>query len=233
MANYSTTADLLELIPDATGIHLFDSDTFTADYDALASGAYDEINSFIGQGTATPSSQDLAEVEAMLVAHRRVTAVYGSVDQEGSEPFRQNWKKRAYELLSNWIFPACASTPVQNPEFTGDGTISVSVFDHWTADGNWMVRCSTAGTTGAVFQVWCSRWPSRYMTYTLTDTTFPGDSYINTGDPLGLALQLRITITPGSTAFAVGDTWTFRTYSRWKKGQKKSNFRMVDTRRSG
>lgn len=229
MATYSNPSDLIEIIPDASGT-LFPASSYDTDYAALAAGAYQEINSYIGDHTATPTSEDMSEIEAMLVAHRRMTAVYATNEQDGSNSFRQSFKSRAYELLDDHIFPASASTPVQMDGFTGDGTIAVSVVDGWTADAKWHVRCSQGGSS-PVFQIWWSRDPNGIYYYDVNShVQFPQDSTRNTGDPWCLASQIVITITPGDTAFAVGDTWVFRTYSKWKKNHKKG-IRMLDATR--
>jgi hypothetical protein len=222
MANYSTTADLIAIVPNASG-SLIASATFDADWLVLADDAYREVNDYIVDGTAVPSGEDLAEVEALLVAHRAVTARYQAIDQEASDDFRQDFKKRAYELLDGWEFPASYSTAIQSSGFVGGGSIALTVYDDWTNDGKWMARCITAGGADAVFQVWrTSVTGTQTWTYDLGSMTqFPDDSVLESGNPEGLATQIRIEVTASGNDFALGDFWLWRTHANWRKKRKK------------
>ena len=152
-----------------------------------------------------------------MIAFRAVSARYQAIDQEASDDFRKDFKNRAYALLDNWVFPASASTPVQSPVFVGGGSITVTVFDDWTRDSRWMVRCIAAGGAGAVFEVYRSRDEVNF-TYDLGSMTqFPDDSTVDSGSPTGLVTEIRITVTASGDNFAVGDFWTFRTFSKWRR----------------
>ena len=152
-----------------------------------------------------------------------MTARYQATDQDSSDGFRQDFKKRAYELLNSWEFPAAASTPVQSSGFAGGGSIAIGVYDDWTTDAKWMARCITAGGAAAVFQVWRSTAvDTTSWTYDLgAFSQFPNDSVLEGGNPAGLVTQIRIEITAAGDAFVKGDFWLWRTHANWRKTRKR------------
>jgi len=235
---YSDTDDFVKCVPDGGTDWFFAEASFAADYAALSALASQEIDSLIGMGTATPvtdttAKASLAEVEALLVAHRRAEALYATRDQEASELYRSQFRVRAMGILNDLIFPASATTPEELPGFVGSHGLTVEVYDGMTAGALWLVVCEAAGThQTARFRVWNRK----------TDSSAPWNLAENSGiypvrtaadDPRGESYQIRLSISEsGSTAFAVGDGWTFRTYSRWKRRMRR-RIRFVKNRRRG
>lgn len=216
MGTYSTQADLQRLVPNASGSLIAGSE-FNDVWEEFAIDASGEIEDHIGFRTATPSSEDLAEVEAHLVAHRAVTARYQAVDQDSSNTFRQNFKERAYELLDNHIFPATASTPVPIQDFsvTGSQAISVTVYDEYTQDAQWIAKCITAGGATASFEIWNSVDRIGWLYDLGAESQFPNATHIDSASAEALIKSIKVVITgDDANPFTKGDTWVWRTYSR-------------------
>jgi len=239
MSTYSVYTDLDSIVPGASTGWLFASADVATEYPKLAEPAYNEINGFLAYGTATPVTDtdllpSLREIECLLVAHRRASALYATRDQEASEGFRSDFRARAMGVLNTLVFPASVSVPEKTPASfdAGDRELAVSVFDGFTAPGRWLLVCTNPGAAAdAQLSLWSSRADSYVATWKLSDgLSWPVD-VDPLADPRGLYRQLRLTIT-GSADFAEGDAWSFRTYGRWKRKLKRG-IRMIDTRRSG
>jgi hypothetical protein len=213
MAAYSEQIDLLQVLPNATGYvpSGLDPDDY---FDSQREWAAQVIDDRICSITAVPSSEDLSEIEANLVAHRLLRQNFASKDMEGSRDFINQYKKDALDALEGHRFPATASTPEKLQDFAGNGSLAVTVYDQWTYTTDWVVKCSEAGTSTAKFEVW-NEVKGVLGYYDLAeDAQFPDADAVNASTPSGLLKEIKLVITAGVTAFSVGDSWSFRTYAR-------------------
>lgn len=228
MATYSVDADLLKVCPqaadwavdsigdDPSGAYLFHQEQ-----------AYAEINSFLYNKTAIPVPSDttvsevLSEVEARMVAARLMKMNISQFPNHESAMITiRQYESDAEKLLKNCYFPASASTPASGVGFVGDGTISVSVSDAHAYRAVWTIRCIEAGTDTAVFEIYNNRVKAGGPWYydLDTDNQWPSDAWIEQNTDLLEAVT--VTITPGSTAFSIGDYWTFTTYPPYRANRK-------------
>jgi len=216
---YSTTSDIKAVLPNVEG-SLLPTATFAADYAVQAAWAANEIDSYLEGNTAVPvvdaTGVWLQEAEACLVAHRLLSARYSAVEVEGSEPFRSSFRKRAYQLLDDHEFQATADVPAKGPIFIGDGTISIEVNDHVTVNALWFLKAETATSFSITRK---TKTGTFYYTYDLAEGQFPTDNDFKAGTEI--SKQIKIVITAGSTPFAQGDSWIFKTYGNFKKSRSK------------
>lgn len=211
---YSTQSDLLYVIPDASSYvpSELDADAY---FSQQRSWAASFIDNKIKNITATPSSEDLAEIEAYLVAYRLLRQNFASRDMDGSRQFYQTYMDDAASMLSYYVFPATYSTPEQMADFDGSGTISLTVYDQWTYTSDWVVKCISGGSTTAEFEIWNeTRGVLGYYNIG-NDDHFPTEEQIDTYSSQSRTKEIKIVITGNVGApFTIGDAWQFRTYAR-------------------
>lgn len=248
---YSELADLDGVVPGASVGWLLPNGDPDDLYTPLSVKACNEIHGIIGWGTATPVvdsglAMSLAEIEALLIAHRLASGVYAARDQEGGETYRGQFRGRAVGILEQLIFPASASVPAPVPGFTVPAglTLGVEVFDGFTAPAQWLVVVTKTGTVSVVggltvgdaeLSVWNSRDDSRVTWSLSSSVSWPTRAAAD--DVRGLNYQVRLSMgydeaQPGAATLTAGDAWSFRSFSRWRKRMHRG-LRMVDTRRGG
>jgi len=225
-ALYSGIETAQLLVPAIGGGDIFAS---SADYDAVAALAFDEINSALRNGTAVPVDDgntipDLQRAEAMLALHLRTQGLYQTTDADtGAGPLgARRWRREAYEILNRHTFPASADVPAAGAANVGAGTLTVSVFDRWTFDSRWYLRCITAGgADDAVFEVISTRLEGSH-TWALADGVFPSESVRLSGHPQRLANVIRLEMSAITTEFALRDVYQFRTYAEFRRGRRRA-----------
>ena len=229
---YSDDADLSGVMPLAQQYAVADPDDDpTTVYTQHRSWATAYIDNKLRGRTAVPvtagdSTVDdtLAEAEALLIAQRLMKANFTQFGENTvSEQTFIQMKRDADKLLESVYFPASASTPAKLTSFAGNGTIAVTIRDQFAYTGDWVVKCTNPGTSGAVFRIWSNRGQvsERYWDYDLsTDSQWPSNLDFDNTSPEDMIKNVTITITAGATAFAQGDTWVFRTYTSYRPNRK-------------
>lgn len=222
MPTYSTDDDLYRVIPNANDF-IPASMVVTTYLETQRSWAYDWINQQLEGNTLVPTTEDLSEVEAFLTAYRLLRQNFSSKDMDASRDFYLQYKRDAVEALQTHVFPATASIPEKIHSFasyTGAATMTVTAFDLATTDSNWVVKCFRAGAGTSLWEIYSSRHQRSWQYDLASDDQFPNQAYREGAGAGNLFREIAITITPDESApFVLGDTWVFRTYSRWRMKQ--------------
>ena len=230
--SYSTDSHLLSILPSASGYvsaGLTVSSEFARHRDWSSRYIDNQLKGrvvvpLVTTGNALLAS-GLAECEAYYTASRLIRQNFVSNGITNAEYYRE-YKSIGDDLLKTMYFPASVETPTQLQSFTGNGTITVTVNDQFTYTADWIVKCINTGNP--TFNIWNNREGQRGQIvgdYDLsTDTAFPSKSDQDTYSEQGFIREVRIVIATGATAFALGDTWAFRTYGRYRLKTDKRGF---------
>jgi len=231
---YSTDSDLLSVLPGASG-YISSTLTATTEFARHRSFANAEIENQIKGRTVVPAStgnalvaSGLAEIEAYYTAYRLLRQNFSSKDMDGSREFINSYKKDGDALLKDMYFPACADTPTKLQSFTGNGGIAVTCYDQFTYTADWVVKCTSA--SGPQFEIWNNQRGTMGYYDLSDDTSFPDTDHQEGSSGKSLFKEIRIVITGGSTGYALGDTFAFRTYGRMRLNQQRG-FSSIEIRR--
>lgn len=223
---YSDDAALLSTLPQASS-YIASYLTASTEFSRHRQWASNYIDNLIKGRVSVPVStgtdallaSGLSEVEAYLTAYRLIRQNFSDRFDDVSRDFYMQYKKDADEMLNRMYFPASYDTPTQLHTFTGNGTITVSVYDQFTYTADWIIKC--VNTDNPSFSVWNNRRGVIGYYDLSADAEFPAEDVQQGASEQGLPKEINIVLATGATAFALGDTWAFRTYGRYRIGRKR------------
>lgn len=171
------------------------------------------VNNLLQGMTAIPATHIRTELKQVALEYARYLILRDNYifEKNDREPVSGLYLTNAKELVSNLRYPASASTPVASSQNVGNGTITnVIIESDYTLTESWIVRAVNDHVWEVIGS--CS---GVLFDYDTNDGYYPVQS--EEDRYYGPMRRVSFRITPGTTAFACTDEFTFNTYkASWK-----------------